>query len=580
MKCVMFRGILILLFFCSFQVYSAPQAISPLDITSLSISRDTNAPIGKFLKYYLEPVSPLALTAVKDIYRTGEFISSDENSLSFGIGSKPVWLRFEAQNDKKLPISRRLSIETSWLDSIDVYFISADSLLTQSTEIFHSGDSQIFSDRLIKGRFFQFDHAFVPGKTVVYIRVQTPDPLVLPIYLNSIDTTYTRQLFDSYSYGFLYGGLLVLMAYNLMLYFSLKNLKYFLYSLYLASFLLANFSYTGHGYKYLWPDSPAWQLWSNPVVMVFYSVAGLMFAIRFLNMRNYFPKINRLVINVCLAVIALLLFAIISNNHVLALLIAFSFILIFAISMPMLGAISLLSGNKSAKYFLIASVIHTVSAGITAMVVWSLVPYSIVGYRAVDMGMMVDAILLAMALAYQFRTVRDEKLQAEKLAQIDPLTQLNNRRAFHHFVTSMWSNSVRYHHNVSLVIIDIDYFKSINDNYGHIQGDEVLVEVAKTLKSVIRSGDILARWGGEEFIVFLPDTLQSEAEVLAQRFRKNIENIRIKVAAETITLTVSIGVADNKFNSESLDKMISEADKNLYRAKEQGRNRVVSSVLA
>jgi len=570
MKCVCCFTILLIIFSGVLPAYA-----EPLDLTD-----DINEPIGKALSFFLESDSSLDIDEALKMYTEGKFTDSDSGSLNFGIGSNPAWLSFEADNPEKTDILRRLSIETSWLDYIDVYFISQTIIPSRQTTVeFHGGDSQRFSERKINSRFFQFDHAFKPGRTRVFIRIQTPDPLVLPVYLNSVATTYSRQLLDSYSYGFLYGGLFVLMAYNLMLFLSLKNYKYLLYSFFLMSFLIANFAYTGHAYKYLWTDSPHWQMWSNPLLMIMYSIAGLMFAIRFLNMKNYFPKIHYSVIYACVMVFILQLFSIATSNHLLSLLIAFSFMVVFSIAMPVLGIISVCAKNKSAKYFLIASVIHTTAAGITAMVVWSFIPYSVAGYRAVDMGMMIDAVLLAMALAHQFRTVRDEKLLAEKLALVDPLTQINNRRAFQKFVNPMWSNTLRSHQIVSIIIIDIDRFKLINDTYGHAQGDEVLIEVAGTLKKVIRNGDILARWGGEEFIIYLPDTKNSEAVTLANRFCKSIANLQITTASNTISITVSIGVADNASNAESLDKLISDADKNLYLAKDQGRNRVVSGAL-
>ncbi len=577
MKLVSVFNIFLWFLLSSYQTVSADSIQSDIKTRSLvaiDLSSDKNEPIGKYLSYFKERSDPLRLNQAIDVFSSGEFSRSNSKTINFGIGSKPVWLHFEVQNRQQIKVLQRLSIETSWLDKIDLYFVSAG----HQPVVFKAGDASIFSARTIKDRFFQFDYNFSPGNTSVYIRAQTPDPLVISIYLNSIDATYLRRSTYSYSYGFLYGGISVLMAYNLMLFFSLRNYKYLLYSLYLAFFMLTNLSYTGHAYKYLWPGSSHWQLWSNPVLMILYSVTGLMFAVRFLYLKKYSPKLYDAVIKLCISVVLLLLLSVLTSNHLAALYIAFSFILVFAITMPLLGVASLKTGSKSAKYFLMASVIHAVAAAITAMVVWGLVPYSVLGYRAIDIGMMLDAILLAMALAYQFRTVREEKLLAEKLSQIDPLTQLNNRRAFHKFVTSMWSNSVRYQHHASVIIVDIDHFKRINDTYGHAQGDDVLIEVANTLSKGIRNGDILARWGGEEFIVFLPDTKSADATLLAQRFCGDIESLQVKVATETISLTVSAGVADNEYSSESLDKMISHADKNLYLAKKQGRNRVVSTV--
>lgn len=548
--------------FSSFQTISEP----------LDLSIENSDPIGKFLSFFIENDSPLNIDDVIKVYEDNKFTASTRSSLNFGIGSNPAWLRVDVLNKRLTQERQRLSIETSWLDNVDVYFISEG----QHTKRYQTGDKKLFSERPIESRFFQFDHDFQSGLTTVYIRVQTPDPMVIPVYLASVDATYSREKFDSYSYGFLYGAILVLLIYNLLLYLSLKNYRYILYSFYLASFLVTNMAYTGHGYHYIWPNSPQWQLWSNPLLMVLYSVSGLMFAIRFLSTKIYFPRINKIVIYGCIAVVGLQLLAVLTTSHKAALLIAFAFMLMFSVNMLYLGITSFYAGNKAAKYFLIASFIHLSASSITVMVVWGFIPFSLVAYRAIDIGMTIDATLLAMALANQFRIAKEEKVKAEMLAHIDPLTEVNNRRAFHEYVAPMWSNCLRNHHNASVIILDIDRFKFVNDTYGHAQGDIALVKVANTLKKGVRSGDVLARWGGEEFIIFLPETNNAEAVSIAERFCKSVEEIDLRIGSKKVPLTVSIGVADNEALNDSLDKLILEADKFLYEAKEKGRNRVGS----
>ena len=443
-------------------------------------------------------------------------------------------------------------------------------------ESYHVGDSQPFSERPIKNHFFVFEHAFQPGKTTVYLRTETPDPMVLPIYLTSIEEAYSRQSLQSNTYGFLYGGIFTLLAYNLMLFFSLKSYRYLYYSIYLAFFLIMNASYTGHGFGWLWPNSPQWQLWSNPILMMMFAISGLLFATDFLNIKTFFPRLYRVVIYGSILFGTLQVLAVITGSHVSALLLSFFFIFLFSGSMVFLGVISLYAGNKSAKYFLFASIAHVSGSSVTAMAVWGIIPYSTLAYRAVDIGMMVDAILLAMALADQFRMTQEAKIQAERLAKIDPLTGLNNRRAFYELVKPIWSTGLRNNRDMSVILIDIDKFKFINDTYGHAQGDNALILLAKNLMNEARSGDILARWGGEEFILFLPDTRLAEAISIAERFSQKISNMRLREENGTISLTASMGVVHNDKSDISLDDLISSADKHLYTAKEQGRDRVCS----
>lgn len=541
----------------------------PIDLAGENLD-----PIGQSIYFLKEGHSTLMLEAAIKAYTAGEFTASTDSFLNFGIGSKPVWLRFDVNNLQESPTVRRLSLETSWIDKIDVYFMIDGKLINSH----HTGDSLPFFERPINNHLFVFEHDFEPGRTTVYIRAETPDPMVLPIYLNSIEVAHSRELFESNSYGFLYGGIFTLLAYNLMLFFSLKSRRYLYYSVYLGSFLLVNSAYTGHGYAWLWPGSPHWQLWSNPVLMMVFSIIGLLFATSFLNTKAYFPRVYRATLYGCLLFGTLQVLAVVTGNHLAALLLSFSFVFLFSAGMLLLGAISLYAGNKSAKYFLLASITHVSGSSITAMAVWGIIPYSTLAYRAVEAGMMIDAILLAMALADQFRITQEEKIQAERLARVDPLTELNNRRAFYELSKPLWSSGQRNGHDMSVIIMDIDRFKRINDNYGHTFGDNVLIDVANVLMDGARSSDIIARWGGEEFIIFLTETSLDDAIIIAERFRHKISTIKLNVASdsEILSLKASFGIAHTRTSSSTIDELILTADKHLYMAKEYGRDQVCS----
>ena len=125
-------------------------------------------------------------------------------------------------------------------------------------------------------------------------------------------------------------------------------------------------------------------------------------------------------------------------------------------------------------------------------------------------------------------------------------------------------------------MIDIDHFKTYNDNYGHLVGDVILRELAKSLRESIREIDFIGRFGGEEFSVFLPQTAKDQALQVAERLREIIANTEFSAYDETLRLTVSIGVANFPLNSRDKDFLIEIADKSLYKAKQEGRNRVCS----
>jgi diguanylate cyclase (GGDEF)-like protein len=169
----------------------------------------------------------------------------------------------------------------------------------------------------------------------------------------------------------------------------------------------------------------------------------------------------------------------------------------------------------------------------------------------------------------------------ERLAGLDGLTGIPNRRNFDQFLDAEWKRSIRYHHMISLIIMDIDYFKFYNDHYGHADGDECLKKVANIIsKSMIRSTDLSARYGGEEFACVLPETDFEGAITTAQRIMTSIQNMRIPHAQSQIAdyVTVSIGVASLRpqENENALD-LIEMADKALYEAKGNGRNQIAGN---
>jgi two-component system, sensor histidine kinase LadS len=211
---------------------------------------------------------------------------------------------------------------------------------------------------------------------------------------------------------------------------------------------------------------------------------------------------------------------------------------------------------------------------LTTLTVWGLVPFSNWGFRAIDVGIMLDATLLALALAARFRIGQEEKLCAERLARIDPLTGIDNRRAFYDKSTPVWQLALRRQRNLSVILLDIDQFKRINDTHGHACGDEALVATARAIMNTIRQQDVAARWGGEEFILLLPETDLEEAAALAERLRGAIAAVRIPHAGQEIAFTASIGVAQREDHHSTLATLISTADHYLYQAKETGRNKV------
>ncbi len=171
--------------------------------------------------------------------------------------------------------------------------------------------------------------------------------------------------------------------------------------------------------------------------------------------------------------------------------------------------------------------------------------------------------------------LKEAKKVAEEQARTDPLTGMKNRRAFFEHGQANDARAKRHKHIYSVIMMDIDWFKKINDSYGHSVGDQVLKLVAETILKTARKSDISARVGGEEFAIILPETEVKRALEIAERLRLGIKNIIIPVEGKNLVITSSFGVTECLDEEPTINKVLGQADSALYQAKRQGRNRVV-----
>ena len=160
----------------------------------------------------------------------------------------------------------------------------------------------------------------------------------------------------------------------------------------------------------------------------------------------------------------------------------------------------------------------------------------------------------------------------ERLATTDSLTGLFNRR---HFLTTLegeWSRFQRYYRSLTVLMVDIDHFKSVNDRYGHAVGDEAIKAIAEACLQGKRKSDIVGRVGGEEFAVLLPETSLTRARVVAERIRKTIANQSLQAHEAQFSITASIGIAEASVSMSGAGSLLAAADQALYQAKAKGRN--------
>lgn len=188
-------------------------------------------------------------------------------------------------------------------------------------------------------------------------------------------------------------------------------------------------------------------------------------------------------------------------------------------------------------------------------------------------------LLARVKIHLELKSTRDELkktlIQLNKLATTDGLTGVFNRRHLLVLAEQEFNRTRRYDDSFSVLMLDVDHFKLINDTYGHNVGDETLKAIAKATQDMLRDVDLFGRFGGEEFVAFLPETNQDAALTRAEKIRQNIANLNLKLEGNFLSVTVSIGVASNLANDANIDAILKRADLALYEAKRRGRNQVV-----
>ena len=571
MKQQIFKGLFLLLLLLPGLAPWAANAEGKPEPLNTNHNYDT---VGRHSMLYVEQGdTPLELAQARQAFANGRFQEVTDDVPTFGLRHVAVWFKIDIDNPSSENALRRFSVEAPWVDYIDAYLLYPGD----EPVYLQAGDARPLSVRQLPDRLAVFEHRFRPGITELYLRLESAEPVVVPVYFGDLNYMQARHNLQAYGYGALYGIISGLLLFNLLIYFSIHQQRYLFYVLYLAVYLLMNISYTGHGYRYLWPDVPWLQNWAPTTTLFLYASSGILFALSFLEMKRLFPRAWRntltLVALLCLAQVLMIML----NVKTLSVTIALVYTTCFFLLTFYYGIICFQKGHRDALYYLVATFATLVGGSTTIFSVATVLPYTWLTFHAAEIAVAMDAILLSIALAEQIRRAQNEKMKAQQLARTDILTRLSNRLAFDEISDQIWTTAATNNQDLCFIMLDIDRFKEINDAYGHGAGDEVLKTISSVLQQTVREGDVLVRWGGEEFAIILPQTTLKQAEMLAERIRREIEVMRISTAKAQIHITVSLGLAQRSADMKTIDDLFVLADNNLYRAKQSGRNRVYST---
>ncbi|NCB14092.1 MAG: GGDEF domain-containing protein, partial [Erysipelotrichia bacterium] len=208
----------------------------------------------------------------------------------------------------------------------------------------------------------------------------------------------------------------------------------------------------------------------------------------------------------------------------------------------------------------------------TSIIFMGIITYTVTSIYARELNILKLNKTLELKVNKRTKELREANKKLLETSITDYLTNLPNRRHFFEVGIKTLHLAKRENIPLSIICVDIDFFKKINDTYGHDIGDEILKLVSRIMEKSIRKSDILARTGGEEFSILLYNTNENQAYILAEKIRQNIENSSFKDGNQEVKVTISLGISQLLENDEDLDSVIKRADKALYMAKEKNRN--------
>ncbi|KQP17245.1 diguanylate cyclase [Pseudorhodoferax sp. Leaf265] len=553
-----------------------------------------------------DPTGQLTLDAV----RGQRFAPPTGGLSSFGFTSSAYWFRFTLDNPGTTTLARVLVLRTNWLDTVDLYAPGVDGQTTHR----RFGDTLPFGEREVDAPQFVLSLPVAPGPHTYYLRITSAQAFMTPMELWELKAFHESDRLWSAYYGMFYGILAVMVLYNAFIWTSTRDRNYLAYCAYLLSFFLMNASYNGFAYQYFWPESPRWSNWAHTPFIFGFQAMALWFSMQFLESRQRTPRVHR-VMQAYLA-LTLVAWVVVSLSGDLVAYNAAPVYFIF-LGTPLIltaGLRAWLRGYRAARFFVLATMASLTGSFVTALTVSGFLPYTFVHFHAAEFGILVDVVLLSLALADRINLLHQQRRaaqaqatrqrlqasfqlekanirleqqvqertaelarardEAEQLARLDALTGVANRRSFQEVAEREFLRARRYGHPLAVLVFDIDLFKQVNDTHGHAAGDMVIRAVAGIVRGAVREVDFLARIGGEEFAVLLPEVQLLDAQRTAERLRELIADWRGAFEGQALRCTASFGVSTIEADDPGFDTVLQRADHAMYAAKQAGRDQV------
>jgi len=546
-------------------------------------------------------------------------------SPNFGFTDTAYWFKFNIYNENENPHAVYIELPIPFLDDIELYRVKNDQIQEQHLV----GDKYPFSSRPIQHQNFVMPFELSAGDNLIYMRVASAGTVEAPLTIWLPEQHANATADEHFLQGIWAGIIGIMVIYNLLLFFSIKDINYLYYVSFSFGYLFFQICLKGYGFAYLWPNQLEWNSFSISTFIALSNLSVLMLMISFLKLKERNPFAYQVMSVIAFISGTLLL---------LTFLIPYSFtirltsaITMFTCSMSLiLGYVSLFRGDPDARYFCLAWTATFIGITILGAVKFGFISANFWTNNAGQIGVVLLVSLLSFALANRFNRekelrifAQDSSLESEKIARqsqeqllqakifandqlelkveertktmqkalvelesansrlelastTDALTTLFNRGHFEARLDVEYKRATRHNRDLSAILCDIDYFKTVNDTYGHKAGDDCLRNVALVFKNkVTRSGDLIARFGGEEFIILLVDTPLKEAIIIAQSLCDELRHTSLNSNHQQISITASFGISSlSQAPTKSAEELIHHADIAMYQAKHNGRDQI------
>lgn len=494
----------------------------------------------------------------------------------------PMWIRLSLEAPPDSAKRYYLTIKRRFFQELDVYIDTGSG----SVQEYHSGIEDYRPTHAFAQSFF---YPFSPdqsGQVEILIHFRVVQARLGPLTLAIQDEVAfeSERSTGLWAYGLYFGAMLALIFYNFVLYLNLRTPGHRWYVGAMVSVLI----FMGLDSGLLQGKLPmlirTWEPLLYVLAAALMPAATARFFQVFVGASFYTPFFHKF-ISWLVATLSLVALAAVVAPLAAALFLAIIVQLVTSLIWITLSVASLVAavrGSRAGWIFFAAWSAFVLGVIFRALLSADLIQRVPAAEYSLYIGSIMEAMILALGLSYRvgrLRTQRNramrEQQRAARLANIDPLTGAYNRRFIENYLDGLLDSGDRRAFHGSLIMLDMDNFKPVNDQYGHAAGDTVLQEMARRCLGILRAEDVLARLGGDEFAVVLPDQSGEQARSVAEKIRAEIAGKPVNFGMQPIDMSVSIGIVTRFESGATAYSAFKHADQALYQAKRAGRNRVV-----